>query len=80
VAERGRLGVLQIGLVGHPGLGVRSTQPGQLLGQVSGGLGEVDQPVPQQQPERDAQRLPSWPAGVQPPGLGADPGGEVALP
>ena len=80
MAERRRLGVLQVGLVGHPGAAVLAAAVAAIVvGELGGGLDQVDELVAQVQPQRDPHRLPARPAGVQPAGVVADLADEVAL-
>jgi len=79
VAERGRLRVLQIGLVGHQRADVRAGLAGDLGRQPGGGLDEAGEIIPQPQPERDPDRLPPGASRVQPAGDVARPVGEVLL-
>jgi hypothetical protein len=80
VPERRGLGVLQVGLLGHHGLGVRIGHPGTRQREPRGRLDQVDRVPPHPQPQRDAHRLAARPAGVQPPGVVPDAGREAALP
>ena len=80
VPERGRLGLLQVGLVGHQRVRV-------LLGAVAGLPRErdrlrdqLDQLAPEVEAQGDAGRLPPRPAGVQPARDVADARDEVVLP
>jgi hypothetical protein len=80
VPERGRLGLLQVGLVRHPGLYLPAGgigDGGSELRRIPGELGDLPA---QYQPQRDPGRLPARPAGVQPAGIVAEAFGEPALP
>jgi hypothetical protein len=79
VAERGRLRVLQVGLVGHQRAGVLAAAPRELGRELGGRLDQVSQVVAQAQPEGDPDRLPARPAGVQPAGHVAGLADEVPL-
>ena len=79
VAERGRLRVLQVGLVGHQRAGVRAGLASYLGRERGGGLDEAGEVSPQAQPERDPDRLPPGASRVQPAGHVASPLGEVLL-
>ena len=80
VPERGRLRVLQVGLVGHQRGGVRPGLAGDVGGQPGGGLDEAGEVIPQPQPEGDPDRLPPRAPGVQPAGHVTGALGEVLLP
>jgi hypothetical protein len=79
VAERGRLRVLQVGLVGHQGFRVLAAPRGQPGREVGGRLDQVGQVVAQAQPEGDPDRLPARPPRVQPAGHVAGLADEVPL-
>ena len=75
VAERRRLGLLQVGLVGHPGVGVCAPRRRPCGRRASAaGLDEVEQLVAEVDPQGDPRRLPAGPAGVQPAGVVAESG------
>ena len=79
MAERGRLRVLQVGLVGHQRAGVLAAPSRELRRELGGRLDQVSQVVAQAQPEGDPDRLPARPAGVQPAGHVADLADEIPL-
>ena len=74
--ERRRLGVLQVGLVGHQGLGVRVGDLRDRSDELGGRLDEVDQVAAHPQPQRDPHGLAARPSGVQPARVAPDRGDE----
>jgi hypothetical protein len=79
VAERRRLRLLQVGVVRHERVDVSLGPVGERRGERRGRRHEVEQLCPHRDPQRDPDGLAPGPAGPQPPGVGADPCGQVPL-
>ena len=77
--ERRRLGVLEVGLVDHEGLGVRVGHPGDGGDELRRRLDECGHVAAHPQPQRDPHGLAAGPSGVQPARVAPDRGGEPAF-